>query len=107
MAVASSTVVQLSMAELVAIAVFVLGVLYGLARMIVAQMKTSMDARFASLEQTTAALDATNKKLEQEVEQFNRLLPLEYVRREDWIRFSASIDAKLDRLAEMLMKRRE
>jgi hypothetical protein len=107
MPVASSTVVQLSIAELVAILVFVLGVLYALARMIVSQMKTSMDSRFASLEQTTNALDATNKKLEQEVEQFNRLLPLEYVRREDWIRFSASIDAKLDRLAEMLMKRRE
>lgn len=100
MAVASSTVVQLSMAELIAVAVAGFGVLYGLARMIVAQMKSSMDSRFSSLEQTTA-------KLEQEVEQFNRLLPLEYVRREDWIRFSASIDAKLDRLADMLMKRRE
>lgn len=107
MAVASSTVVQLSIGELLAVLGVVLSVLYALARMIVSQMKTSMDSRFASLEQTTNALDATNKKLEQEVEQFNRLLPLEYVRREDWIRFSASIDAKLDRLAEMLMKRRE
>lgn len=107
MSVASSTVVQLSIGELLAVLGVVLSVLYALARMIVSQMKTSMDSRFASLEQTTNALDATNKKLEQEVEQFNRLLPLEYVRREDWIRFSASIDAKLDRLAEMLMKRRE
>lgn len=100
MSVASSTVVQLSIGELVGILAFVLGALYGLARMIVSQMRASMDSRFQSLEQTTAAL-------EQEVEKFNRLLPLEYVRREDWIRFSASIDAKLDRLADMLMKRRE
>lgn len=100
MSVASSTVVQLSMGELVGILAFVLGVLYALARMIVAQMKASMDSRFASLESTTAAL-------EQEIEKFNRLLPLEYVRREDWIRFSTSIDAKLDRLAGMLMTRRE
>jgi len=27
-------------------------------------------------------------------------LPLEYVRREDWIRFSATLDAKLDALRE-------
>lgn len=29
-------------------------------------------------------------------------LPLEYVRREDWIRFSATLDAKLDALREEL-----
>ena len=27
-------------------------------------------------------------------------LPLEYVRREDWIRFGATLDAKLDRMRE-------
>ena len=29
-------------------------------------------------------------------------LPREYVRREDWIRFSSSIDAKLDHLRDKL-----
>lgn len=112
MAVGSSTVVQLSIAEILTIGGFVLGAIYAMARMIVSQMRASlaqrfdlMEARFTQLEETTKELDATNNKLEREVEQFNRLLPLEYVRREDWIRFSASIDAKLDRLAEMLIKR--
>lgn len=40
-------------------------------------------------------------ELQRRVDAINHTLPLEYVRREDWIRFSASIDAKLDRLAEL------
>jgi hypothetical protein len=42
------------------------------------------------------------KQLQQRVDAIHITLPLEYVRREDWIRFSSSIDTKLDRLAELI-----
>ncbi len=35
-------------------------------------------------------------EIEREVMRLKAQLPLEYVRREDWIRFSSTLDAKLD-----------
>ncbi len=46
------------------------------------------------------------KELQRRVEDLSQALPMEYVRREDWIRFSSSIDAKLDRLAELIHRNR-
>ncbi len=40
------------------------------------------------------------EQLEHELFELRAALPLEYVRREDWIRFSASLDAKLDAIRE-------
>jgi hypothetical protein len=40
------------------------------------------------------------EKLEHELFEMRAALPLEYVRREDWIRFSATLDAKLDAMRE-------
>ncbi len=42
------------------------------------------------------------EELKQRVDAMSHRLPMEYVRREDWIRFSASIDTKLDRLAVLI-----
>jgi hypothetical protein len=42
--------------------------------------------------------------LRDDLSKFMSQLPLHYVRREDWIRFSATIDSKLDRLADLVMK---
>ncbi len=39
-------------------------------------------------------------ELEHSVFELRAALPLEYVRREDWIRFSATLDAKFDALRE-------
>ncbi len=38
--------------------------------------------------------------LERQLTELRVNLPLEYVRREDWIRFSATLDAKLDAMRE-------
>jgi hypothetical protein len=40
------------------------------------------------------------EKLEHELFELRAVLPLEYVRREDWIRFSGTLDAKLDGMRE-------
>lgn len=39
-------------------------------------------------------------QLERTIYELRVLLPLEYVRREDWIRFSATLDAKMDGLRD-------
>lgn len=105
-AVASSTVVQLSFGELIAVIVFVVGGILAMAKIIVAQTKAAIEAKQDALEESITGLKESVSQLEREVEQSNRQLPLEYVRREDWIRFSASIDAKLDSLAKMMIDMR-
>ena len=39
-------------------------------------------------------------KMERTIYELRVLLPIEYVRREDWIRFSATLDAKMDGLRD-------
>jgi hypothetical protein len=59
---------------------------------------------FERHESTTAEQMATLKRegsdfsheVEREMMKLKAQLPLEYVRREDWIRFSSTLDAKLD-----------
>jgi len=50
--------------------------------------------RFASRD------DERWSQLERAIYELRVLLPIEYVRREDWIRFSATLDAKMDGLRE-------
>lgn len=40
------------------------------------------------------------EEIERGLYELRALLPLEYVRREDWIRFSGTLDAKLDAIRE-------
>ncbi|HUO06440.1 MAG TPA: hypothetical protein VMU16_14675 [Candidatus Binataceae bacterium] len=40
------------------------------------------------------------EQIERSLYEFKASLPLEYVRREDWIRFIATIDAKLDTMRD-------
>jgi hypothetical protein len=92
----SSTAINLTIGELLSVLGVALGVLFFMGRLLVAQVAASLRAQISGLSDSTA-------KLEREVELLNRSLPLEYVRREDWIRFSSSIDSKLDRLHAILM----
>jgi len=51
---------------------------------------------------TVTADGARQAQIERMFFELRISLPLEYVRREDWIRFSATLDAKLDALREEL-----
>jgi hypothetical protein len=60
------------------------------------------DTKFASLE-SSAGRDADKyAQLERDLLNLKADLPERYVRREDWIRFAAVIDAKQDALSEKL-----
>lgn len=39
-------------------------------------------------------------RMEREIFELRAMLPLEYVRREDWIRFGGTLDAKLDAMRD-------
>lgn len=91
----SATAIQLSVSELLAALGIMLGALFVIGRMLVVMVSKSLQAKLDTLERSTS-------ELESEVEKLNRQLPLEYVRREDWIRFSVSIDRKLDQVHERL-----
>ena len=50
----------------------------------------------------SAALHESERwqQIERALFEFRASMPIEYVRREDWIRFSGSLDAKLDAMRE-------
>lgn len=76
----------------------------GFGKVLLAQFEKRMEERFKAQEKEAKAEADRLSDLSDEVRELSRTLPLEYVRREDWIRFSAAIDHKLDRLAELVME---
>lgn len=97
-------VIQIPISVAVTLLLAVVGMMFGFGKIMLAQINKSLDSRFRGIE---AANFETRELIKKESERIDALskqlqtLPLEYVRREDWIRFSAGIDAKLDRLADL------
>lgn len=117
------TMIQLDMREvLILIGAFV-ALVFGFGRLLLAQFEKRMNERFegqtklrkeekrTQYQRMETIEDAMEQAAEhiagvaERVEKLHRDLPLEYVRREDWIRFASTIDAKLDRLADMITYR--
>ena len=67
--------------------------------------RDTSERRLAGIENSLERESDRIGEIVSRIEKLNTTLPLEYVRREDWIRFSSTIDAKLDRLAEMIHTR--
>lgn len=102
---------------LIGLLIAFLGAAFGAGKILVAQMDKRLDERFkaqdAARETGSAALrDTLNKHLAQEEKtsaqlqalekdflHFQAALPLNYVRREDYVRNQTVIEAKLDALA--------
>lgn len=57
------------------------------------------DDKFASLEKSAAQEAQQYQRLDREILKLRADLPLQYVRREDWIRQEVTINAKLDAVA--------
>lgn len=60
------------------------------------------DQKFGMLGDDMRRIDSANHENEKRILRLRADLPNEYVRREDWIRFSSLIDTKLDRLNEKI-----
>lgn len=63
-------------------------------------VKTIMDSEFGKFETLVQASREENRRVEEGLNTLRVELAQHYVRREDWIRFSAIIDAKQDALRE-------
>ena len=60
----------------------------------------AVHAMFERHQRLASRDDERWSQLERAIYELRVLLPIEYVRREDWIRFSATLDAKMDGLRE-------
>jgi hypothetical protein len=60
----------------------------------------ALHAMFERHQRLASRDDERWTQLERAIYELRVLLPIEYVRREDWIRFSATLDAKMDGLRE-------
>ena len=67
-----------------------------------AQNQNHADERFEVLGKALTAQEDKWQATDRALLHFKAELPREYVRREDWIRFGATIDTKLDRLHDKL-----
>ncbi|EAP7476069.1 hypothetical protein EKP32_24375, partial [Salmonella enterica] len=74
----------------------------GLAKWLFSNAEERQVARFRSLEQTMKETASRWNDLEREFLEFKARLPVDYVRREDYIRGQTVIEAKLDAVYEKL-----
>lgn len=74
----------------------------GVAKWLFGKAEDRQAARFASLEQTVKETASRWNELEREFLEFKAKLPVDYVRREDYIRGQTVIEAKLDAVYEKL-----
>lgn len=87
---------------IVTVGAAVLGLLVAFGRMALGQFERRIGAGFEQLQNSIAAEREQMASMKKQLDTLSQTLPLEYVRREDWIRFSSVIDTKLDRLGERL-----
>jgi hypothetical protein len=78
------------------------GLLAWLIRTMVGRVMTDLDARFDRMELRLTEVD----KLESEFARLRAELPLHYQRRDDSIREYTAMNAKLDRIYELIMEAR-
>jgi hypothetical protein len=108
-------VIPVSVGLLVSVAIAIIGGFWAVALLLLRQIERRIGERFESQDRALELLLAPVKARQQDeavrlaslADQVRLLatqLPMEYVRREDWIRFSAAIDHKLDKLAELVMR---
>ena len=86
---------QIGIVELIGFVVVLIGAFWALLVLLFKQFETNITRQFVALEE-----DAKEwARLEREFLVFQRDLPLNYVRREDYVRNQSVIESKLDSLA--------
>ena len=122
MASPTETILQIDLMQLLQVGgsaiVAVIGLVIGFSRLLLSQFEKRMDERFdaqdrmreSRLEMIERNLSTESQRIQLLTEKIDAAaarMPMEYVRRDDWIRFSSTIDAKLDRLNEKFDNLRE
>jgi len=76
--------------------------LFGMIRWLLNRYQSHMDEKFDGLERGRNETERYARQLEQKLMELIASLPRDYVMREDWIRFAGVIDAKMDRLGNLM-----
>ena len=82
--------------EVISLMLSFVGLMFAAGKLLLAQIEKRLNERFESLE--NARRESSWSKLEREFLEFRAELPLHYVRREDYLRGQAVLEAKLDAL---------
>jgi hypothetical protein len=109
--------IQLELWHLISMLIAFFGCVAGFGKILFAQFDSQLDQRFAAQERSrdvaqqhwAQRFDALQKAAESEREEWRRVerellklmasLPLDYVRREDWVRNQTVLESKIDGLA--------
>lgn len=89
---------QIDFWEVISMALSFLGVLIAAGKMLLTQIEKRLNERFEALEAARKESESGWSRLEREFLEFRADMPLNYVRREDYIRGQTVIEAKLDAL---------
>lgn len=87
--------INISVWELITTGVSLLLGMFGIVKLLLNQFVSRIDARFAKAEKEAEEW----RRFEREFMEFKSNLPIDYVRREDFVRNQTIIEAKLDALA--------
>lgn len=101
--------VELTIANLLTIVIAVIAAMWGLGKLLLSQNRRQLDERFTRMDTRFDAVDRQQKeeakewrRVERDVLEMKAALPLDYVRREDYVRGQSVIEAKLDGLAKLV-----
>ncbi|EHN5173270.1 hypothetical protein KI912_003126 [Salmonella enterica] len=94
--------IQVEFWTLVGFLISFIGAVCGLAKWLFSNAEARQAARFISLESTMKETASRWNQLEREFLEFRAQLPVDYVRREDYIRGQTVIEAKLDAVYEKI-----
>jgi hypothetical protein len=108
LSLSATSVIPLTDVISVAISVLIsfVGLMFGLAKYLLAQSERRQNVKDDALESRLSSIDAALKtanaewvRIERDLFQLKAQLPVEYVRRDDWVRGQTGIETKLDALA--------
>lgn len=89
------TTIEMPLWQMITLGGAILGAFFGMVKMLLAQLERRLDQRFAVVDRDSERL----RDIEIGLERLRGEMPLNYVRREDWVRNQSIIEAKLDGLA--------
>jgi hypothetical protein len=89
------TTIEMPLWQMIGLGGTILGAFVGMVKMLLVQMERRLDQRFAVVDKDSERL----RQVEIGLERLRGEMPLNYVRREDWVRNQSIIEAKLDGLA--------
>lgn len=101
--------IEITLWQLISLLLAFFGACAGAGKLLLNQTQRHMDERFSAVSSSIAGIEAATKadadqwrKVERDLMELRAELPLEYVRRDDYIRGQSVIEAKLDGLAVKL-----